>query len=40
MRFPDSGRYEVPRALVPVEIDRARNCGSYVEPHLWMRHAL
>jgi hypothetical protein len=38
MRFPDSGAYVVPDALVPVEIDRERDVGRYVEPNLWMQH--
>jgi GNAT superfamily N-acetyltransferase len=38
MVFPDSGSYVVPRALVPVEIDRERDTGLYVEPCVWMRH--
>jgi hypothetical protein len=38
LRFPDSGRYVVPGALVPVEIDRERDEGVYVEPNVWMRH--
>jgi hypothetical protein len=38
LRFPDSGRYVVPGALVPVEIDRERDEGVYVEPNVWMHH--
>ena len=38
MAFPDSGSYVVDGALVPVEIDRERNLGSYREPNVWMRH--
>jgi hypothetical protein len=38
MRFPDSGRYVVPGALVPVEIDRERDQGRYAEPNIWVRH--
>ena len=38
MCFPDSGRYVVPGALVPVEIDRERDEGVYVEPNVWMHH--
>jgi hypothetical protein len=38
MSFPESGRYIVPGALVPVTIDRRRNLGRYVEPNVWMRH--
>jgi hypothetical protein len=40
MRFPDSGSYVVPGALVPVEIDRDRDQGRYVEPNVWVRHRL
>ena len=38
MAFPDSGSYVVPGALVPVEIDRERDEGLYVEPNVWMVH--
>ncbi len=40
MALPDSGRYVVEGALVPVDIDRERDSGSYVEPNVWMRHAV
>ena len=40
MRFPDTGTYVVPGALVPVEIDRERDEGVYVEPNVWMHHRL
>jgi hypothetical protein len=40
MPFPDSGPYVVPHALVPVEIDRERDVGRYVEPNVWMEHPL
>lgn len=40
MRFPDSGRYVVPEALVPVTIDRERDEGCYVEPNVWLRHLI
>ena len=36
--FPESGSYVVPGALVPVEIDRERDLGVYVEPNVWMHH--
>lgn len=39
LEFPESGSYVVPGALVPVEIDRARDRGIYREPNVWMRHA-
>jgi len=38
MSFPESGTYVVPSALVPVEIDRERDEGVYVEPNVWMHH--
>ena len=40
MAFPDSGAYVVPGALVPIEIDRERDEGVYVEPNVWMHHTL
>ncbi len=40
LTLPESGRYVVEGALVPVEIDRERDLGSYREPNVWMRHAL
>ena len=38
MAFPESGSYVVAGALVPVEIDRERDEGVYVEPNVWMMH--
>lgn len=38
MAFPESGSYVVPGALTPVEIDRERDEGLYVEPNVWMVH--
>jgi GNAT superfamily N-acetyltransferase len=40
MAFPETGEYVVPGALVPVAIDRERDEGRYVEPNVWMRHAV
>jgi GNAT superfamily N-acetyltransferase len=40
MSFPESGSYVVPGALVPVEVDRERDEGLYVEPNVWMVHSL
>jgi hypothetical protein len=39
MVFPETGSYVVPGALVPVEIDRDRDEGVYLEPNLWMEHS-
>jgi GNAT superfamily N-acetyltransferase len=38
MVFPDSGPYVVPGGLFPVEIDRERDEGLYVESNVWMVH--
>jgi hypothetical protein len=38
MAFPETGRYIIPGALEPVEIDCERNLGRYVEPNVWMHH--
>jgi GNAT superfamily N-acetyltransferase len=38
MAFPETGSYVVPGALAPVEIDRERDEGLYVEPNVWMVH--
>ena len=38
MAFPGSGSYVVEGALVPVEVDRDKDVGRYVEPNVWMRH--
>jgi GNAT superfamily N-acetyltransferase len=40
MRFPESGEYIVPGALVPVTIDCEANIGRYVEPNVWMKHGV
>jgi len=40
MAFPESGRYIVPGALVPVEMDRDEDRGIYIEPNVWTRHPL
>ena len=40
LAFPDTGSYVLPEALTPVEIDRERDRGLYVEPNVWMRHRL
>jgi GNAT superfamily N-acetyltransferase len=40
MRFPESGSYVVPGALVPITIDREQDLGTYIEPNVWMRHRI
>ena len=38
LRFPETGPYIVPGALVPVHIDTGQDEGCYVEPNVWMEH--
>lgn len=40
LRFPVSGHYVVPEALVPVAIDVEHDIGVYEEPNVWMLHRL
>lgn len=40
MQFPGSGDHIVPGALVPVKVCREQDRGVYVEPNVWMLHAL
>jgi hypothetical protein len=40
LRFPESGQYIVPGALNPIAIDRETDRGRYIEPNVWMRHAV
>lgn len=40
LRFQSSGDYAVPGALVPVKVDIEKNEGLYLEPNVWMWHAI
>ncbi|HTP09463.1 MAG TPA: GNAT family N-acetyltransferase [Anaerolineae bacterium] len=40
LRFPETGHYIVPGALNPIEIDAEADRGRYIEPNVWMRHAV
>ncbi|MDX9859038.1 MAG: GNAT family N-acetyltransferase [candidate division Zixibacteria bacterium] len=40
LSFPESGPYVVPLALVPVQMDRERDLGLYIEPNVWMQHVI
>jgi len=40
IKFDESGKYVIPGALVPVEIDLENDLGTYVEPNVWMVHEL
>lgn len=36
--FPESGRYVVPGALEPIEINLENDSGVYIEPNVWIHH--
>jgi hypothetical protein len=36
--YTQSGAFEVPGGLVPVQIDRASGVGRYAEPNVWFRY--
>jgi GNAT superfamily N-acetyltransferase len=38
MRFPQSGEYVIPGALVPIEMNIEKDEGVYVEPNVWLLH--
>jgi len=40
MRFPSSGKYIVPGALNPVNMDVPSDIGVYIEPNVWMDHVI
>ncbi|UCG61078.1 MAG: GNAT family N-acetyltransferase [Candidatus Zixiibacteriota bacterium] len=40
VKVPSSGRHVIPGALVPVEFDVEADRGIYIEPNVWMHHAL
>ena len=40
LKFPESGDYVVPEALVPIQIDRIMNVGRYIEPNVWVHHPI
>lgn len=38
MKFPQSGRYVIPGALNPIEMNIEQGQGLYIEPNVWMVH--
>jgi GNAT superfamily N-acetyltransferase len=40
LRFPESGPYIVPGALNPIAIEVEIDRGCYIEPNVWMQHAV
>jgi GNAT superfamily N-acetyltransferase len=40
MKFPQSGRYIIPGALNPIEVDIEEDEGIYIEPNVWVVHGV
>jgi hypothetical protein len=40
MKFPQNGKYYIPGALNPMDMDVKKDKGVYVEPNVWMVHEL
>jgi GNAT superfamily N-acetyltransferase len=40
MKFPQNGRYIIPGALNPMEMDVERDEGLYIEPNVWIVHQI
>lgn len=38
MKFPQSGKYIIPGALTPIEMDIEKDESVYVEPNVWIVH--
>ena len=40
MRFPESGKYIIPGALQPIDINCEKDEGRYEDPNVWMKHRI
>jgi GNAT superfamily N-acetyltransferase len=40
LKFPQSGEYYIPGALLPMKMDIEKDEGVYIEPNVWMVHAI
>lgn len=40
IKFPQSGEYVIPGALVPMEMNIEKDKGVYVEPNVWLLHEI
>lgn len=40
LKFPQSGRYHIPGALNPMEMNVEQDEGIYIEPNVWLVHPL
>lgn len=38
LKFPQNGKYVIPGALNPIEVDVEKNKGVYIEPNVWIVH--
>lgn len=38
LKFPQSGEYYVPQALIPMKMNIEKDEGFYIEPNVWMVH--
>lgn len=39
LKFPQSGRYVIPGALVPIDMNVEKDEGVYIEPNVWIVHS-
>jgi GNAT superfamily N-acetyltransferase len=40
LKFPQSGKYHIPGALNPMDMDVEKDEGVYVEPNIWIVHEI
>jgi GNAT superfamily N-acetyltransferase len=40
MKFPQTGEYVIPGALIPIEMNIEKDEGVYVEPNVWLLHEI
>ena len=40
LKFPQSGAYCIPGALIPMQMDVEKDEGVYLEPNVWMVHGI
>lgn len=40
MKFPQSGKYIIPGALEPMEMNVEKDEGTYIEPNVWVLHKI
>lgn len=40
LKMPGSGHYVVPELLAPLQVNRDRDRGVYIEPNVWVAHVL